>query len=107
MKKTLSLILLMAILGAGCGGRIPSDAKTSRLAKGYFHKYGKKYKDATFRDKAVQSVEVKGTRELQKNVATSLLVLSLKDSTQLPVIITMLRKRPMGWRITGWEKAQN
>lgn len=100
---TLSLLILVP----ACGGRIPSDTKTAKLSKSYFHKYGKKYKETQFADKSVQEAEVKAVKELQKNVATGLVVLKLKSGTEIPVIMTMLRRAPLGWKVTGWEIFRN
>lgn len=87
----------------GCGGRIPSDAKTANLAKGYFKKYGNKYKDTVFHHNGPQQVEVKRTQELQRSLANSFAILQLKDGQEVPVILTLLNKFPRGWRISSWE----
>lgn len=106
MKRSVFFILLAVFL-ASCGGRIPSDAKTANLSKGYFHKYGKKYKDTVFYKNKVSKVEVKKTQELQKDVATSFVLVSLNEGQEIPVILSMIRKFPLGWRVTGWEWVKN
>ena len=102
MKKLLSLVCLLLMLAA-CAGRTPSDAKTANLSKGYFKKYGNKYKDTMFYNNGPQSVEVKRTQELQRNLANSFAILQLKDGQEVPVILTLLYKFPRGWRISSWE----
>jgi hypothetical protein len=86
-----------------CGGRVPSDAKTAHLAKGYFKKYGNKYKDTVFHNNGPAQVEVKRTQELQRSLANSFAILQLKDGQEVPVILTLLNKFPRGWRISSWE----
>lgn len=102
LKKLLPLILLLLMITA-CAGRTPSDAKTANLAKGYFKKYGNKYKETVFYNNAPQQVEVKRTQELQRSLANSFVLLQLKDGQQIPVILTLLNKFPRGWRISSWE----
>lgn len=102
MKRTILLVTLLAFMAA-CGGRIPSDVKTANLTRGYFKKYGKKYKDTIFYNNQVAAVEVKQTQELQKNVATSFVLVDLQEGQEVPMILNIIRKFPLGWRITGWE----
>jgi len=104
MRKVLLILLLITFTLPACGGRTPSNAKTSKLTKGYFKKYGKKYKETVFHSTKVQEVKVEQTQELQKDVATSFVLVKLDNGTEVPVILTMIRKLPLGWRITGWEK---
>jgi hypothetical protein len=104
MKRFLPVMLILVFLLPACAGRTPSNAKTAHLSKKYFNKYGKKYKETDFFNNKVKSVEIKRTEELQKNVATSFVLLDLADGKDVPVILTMIRKFPMGWRITGWER---
>jgi hypothetical protein len=108
MKSVLSrfyviFILLFVTVPLACGGRVPSDVKTAKLTRSYFKKYGKKYKDTEFYKNPVKAVEIKKTQELQKNVATSFVLVSFAHGQEVPVILTLLRKIPSGWRITGWE----
>lgn len=106
MRKAVPLLLILAFFFSACAGRIPSDAKTAHLSKKYFHKYGKKYKETNFYHNKVQTAQVQRTQELQKNLATSFVLLNMADGTSTPVILTMIRKFPLGWRITGWEKVE-
>ncbi len=106
MKRITLLVLFCIVLGA-CGGRIPSDVKTAKLSKSYFHKYGKKYKETVFYKNSVSKVEVKQTQELQKDVATSFILVSLAEGQEVPAILSLIRKFPLGWRITGWEWVKN
>jgi hypothetical protein len=103
MRKIILMIMLPLFL-VSCVGRVPSNKSAANIAKGYFKKYGHKFKETEFGNNPVNSVEVKEVQELQKNVATSFLVVKLNDGTELPVIMTFLRKLPLGWRTTGWEK---
>jgi hypothetical protein len=102
IKKLFSTIILLLMVTA-CAGRIPSDSKTAGLARGYFKKYGGKYKDTVFYKNPPQQVEVKRTQELQRSLANSFAVLQLQDGQQIPVILTLLHKFPRGWRISSWE----
>ena len=98
----LSLLFITFLLPA-CAGRIPSDKKTAHLSRNYFKKYGKKYKETVFFKNPVQAAEIKRTQELQKDVATSFILLEMAEGQKIPIIITTIRKFPLGWRITGWE----
>jgi len=104
MKKGLLFLILISSLAISCGGRIPSKSKTSHLTKKHFNKYGKKYKETVYYKSPVTAVEVKDTKELQKNVATSFVLLRMTDGSEIPVILNSIRKFPLGWRITGWER---
>ncbi|MCB1214815.1 MAG: hypothetical protein KDK66_04995 [Deltaproteobacteria bacterium] len=102
--KHLSLLLSLLFLLSACGGRIPSEAKTNRLSQKYFKSYGKKYQDSFLGQNPVQSSSVQGVQELQKNVATALVQLQLENQESVPVLITLIRKFPLGWRIKSWER---
>ena len=107
MKKlAFAILLLFAFVQIGCGARTPSQAKTANIAKRYFHKYGKKYKDTEFGQGKVSQVEVKEVRELQKNVSTSFLLVKMDTGSEIPVIMTLTRKPVTGWRTTSWEIAR-
>ena len=103
MRKIWVLIFICGFSLAACGGRTPSDVKTSNLTKSYFHKYGKKYKETVFHESQVEMVDVKQTQELQKDVAASFVLIKMQNGTEVPVLLTMIRKFPLGWRISGWE----
>lgn len=105
-KLALALLLSLCLTGAACGGRTPSNVKTAKIAKGFFNKYGKKFKDTQFGQSKVSQVEVKEVRELQKNVSTSFLLVKMADGTEIPVIMTLIRKPVSGWHTTSWEVAQ-
>ncbi|MFO1464740.1 MAG: hypothetical protein U1F66_13315 [bacterium] len=106
MKKLIPCLMLLLLPLAACGGRVPSQAKTASIAKKYFSKYGKKYKETVFYTTPVASVEVKDVQELQKNIATSFMLLKMNDGSEIPVIMTLIRKQPLGWRTSGWEQAR-
>jgi len=75
------------------------------VAQKHFNKYGKKYKETEFGQSRVSTVEVKAVEELQKNLATSFLLVKLDNGSEIPVIMTFQRKAPLGWRTIGWERA--
>ena len=106
MKKLVPLFLILSLCLAACGGRVPSQAKTASIAQKYFKKYGKKFKESPFATNKVSAVEVKDIQELQKDIATSFLLIKLADGSEIPVIMTMIRKPPLGWRTSGWEMAR-
>lgn len=106
MKKLLPLFLALSLCLAACGGRVPSQAKTASIAQKFFKKYGKKYKESAFAANPVSSVEVKDVQELQKDIATSFLLVKLADGSEVPVVMTLIRKPPLGWRTSGWEMAR-
>lgn len=102
MKK-LGLFLLIAVFCSACGARIPSEVKTASIARKYFAKYGKKYPQTVFGQNKVSEVQVDIVKELQKDLANSLVRLKLDNGTEVPIILTMIRKYPRGWRASGWE----
>lgn len=104
MRIKLIFLLFCALLISSCGGRVPSQLTTSSIAKKHFGKYGHQYPQSVFGQKNISNIEVKAVEEIQKNVATSFLVLKFDNSEEIPVIMTMIRKLPLGWRISGWEK---
>ncbi len=107
MKKLYLLFTLFILLGLGinnCGGRLPSEAKTAQMSKKYFKKYGKKFEAPSFYEKDITAVEVQEVRELQRHMAMGVVVLKMSDGEEIPVLVTALKKVPMGWRIVGWEK---
>lgn len=111
MKKVLKLslhlsLLLSLSLVLACGSRVPKDVKTAKLSRSYFKKYGKKYPETMFHQNSVAAVDIQKTQELQKDVATSFVVLELAKGEKVPILLTMIRKFPLGWRITGWEILQ-
>jgi len=106
MKRLLVFILAFGVFATACASRTPSPKTTARLAKGYFNHYGKKYKTSEFGISKVGEVDVKEVKELQKDVATSFMVVKLADGTEIPVIMTLIRKLPLGWRTTSWEWAR-
>ena len=103
MKKYLWITIALSLFFTACLGRVPSNTSTASMTKGYFKKYGNKYKDTVFSESPVSSIEVKAVKELQKDVATSLAVVKLENGTEIPIISTMIRKPPLGWRMTSWE----
>lgn len=108
MKKALKISLQLSLLLSfafvvACGGRVPKDIKTAKLSRSYFKKYGKKYSETVFHKNPVAAVDIEKTQELQKDVATSFVVLDMAQGEKIPVLLTMIRKFPLGWRITGWE----
>jgi len=107
MKKLLPMLLTLALALGACAGRVPSQAKTSSIAQKYFKKYGGKYKETEFFTNPVTSVEVKDVQELQKNIATSFMLLKMTDGSEVPVIMTLIRKEPLGWRTSSWEIARH
>ena len=106
MKKLLPILLLLSLSLVACGGRVPSQPKTASIAQKFFKKYGKKYKESIFASNPVSSVEVKDVQELQKDIATSFLLVKLADGSEVPVVMTLIRKPPLGWRTNGWEMAR-
>lgn len=107
MKRFLAMALVLPmLLLVACGGRTPTQARTAEIAKKYFKKYGKKYKESSFASNPVTEVEVKDVQELQKNIANGFLLVKRTDGSETPVIMTLIRKPPLGWRTSGWEVAQ-
>ena len=101
------LTLAVLLFVSACGGRVPGDIKTANLTRKYFHKYGKKYQSTIFHKNQVKAVEIKKTQELQKDLANSFVLVSFVQGQEVPVILTLIKKFPLGWRITGWEWVRN
>jgi hypothetical protein len=103
MKPIYFLLTVFFLCTTACGARIPSQAKTAKIATKFFNKYGDKNKQTLFYKNKVTSVDVQEIQEMQKDLATSFMIVTLTDETRVPVIMTLLRKPPGGWRTNGWE----
>lgn len=106
MKKLFCVSLLVLSLSSlsACGGRLPSKARTARLAEKHFKKYAKKYPESPFAQDGVHGVDVKDIEELQKYFVTAFISVKLKTGSEVPVIMTLLKKT-QGWQMNGWEQA--
>ena len=102
MKKY-TLLLFSAFLLAACAGRIPSTETAQGIVKGYFNKYGKKYKETPFAGHSVKDVQILSMEEIQKHLSYGSALVSLDNGDQFKINMNFLNKPPLGWRQQGWE----
>lgn len=103
MKSFLYFSLLGFFLLSACGGRIPSTETAQDIVKGYFNKYGKKYKDSPFGDRKVQQVQVLSMEEIQKHLAYGTALITLDNAAIFKIHMNFIYKAPLGWKQQGWE----
>lgn len=99
--SVLAMALLIAIT-AGCA-RQPSEKTMSRMSKGYFNKYGRKYKATSFGLSKIESARVDSAREWNKALVEGDLTLTHRDGTTSTVRCMFQRNDPFGWKIVSWE----
>ncbi len=103
VKKYLPFILSLVLLLGACAGRIPSTETAQGIVKGYFNKYGNKYKETPFGGHRVQQVQIVAMEEIQKNLAYGSAVVGLDDGASFKINMNFIYKAPLGWRQQGWE----
>lgn len=103
VKKYLLFVLSITLLLGACAGRIPSTETAQGIVKGYFNKYGKKYKETPFGGHSVQQVQIVSMEEIQKNLAYGTALVGLDDGASFKINMNFIYKAPLGWRQQGWE----
>lgn len=103
VKKYFIFIALSLLCLQACGGRIPSADTAQDIVKGYFNKYGKKYKETPFGNHKVQQVQILSMEEIQKNLAYGSALLTLDNGSAFKINMNFIYKAPLGWRQQGWE----
>jgi hypothetical protein len=101
-KVAISFVIAMALL-VSCGGRIPKGKTAGNIIKGYFQKYGKKYKETDFGRSRVEGVDVAEVQEIHKNMIAATAFVKLRDGSVWSVRC-VLEKKTLGWRFVSWEK---
>ena len=103
-KKHIALILVLMMIAAACGGRVPKPSRSQKIIQKYFKKYAKKYPDSIYGKARVTKVEIDRQEEIRKNCAAIDAYLSLGDGTLKKIDVT-IEKGPLGWRFLSWEDA--
>ncbi len=103
VKKYFILIVMLLLTLQACGGRVPSTATAQDIVKGYFNKYGKKYKDSPFGDHKVQQVQILSMEEIQKHLSYGTALVTLDNAALFKINMNFIYKAPLGWRQQGWE----
>lgn len=106
MKKY-SLLLFSAFLLVACAGRVPSTETAQDIVRGYFNKYGKKYKETPFGSHSVKDVQILSMEEIQRHLSYGSALVSLDNGDQIKINMNFLYKSPLGWRQQGWEMVSN
>ena len=105
MKKTSYLLpfVVLAFLGVGCGARLPAVQTSQKIVAKHFKKYGKKYKETDFGRYKVEKVEISGSEEIEKNLASVEGYVYLSAGGPVYRVRFTLRKKTLGWRYIQWE----
>lgn len=101
--KYIVVLVIAAIMFSACGGRMPKNKTASNIIKGYFHKYGKKYKTTDFGGSKIESVDVAGVEEIHKHMVAATAYVKLQNGSVLSVRCVLERKT-LGWHFVSWEK---
>jgi type IV secretory pathway component VirB8 len=99
--RTAAIAIALALCFTACA-RMPSTAKSAKVIKKYFNKYGKKYPDTEYGKNRVQEVEITDRQEIHKHFVAVESFVTLKDGTIRRIYAT-LEKGPLGWRFVSWE----
>ena len=107
IKKEIVAIAAAAIIipamGSSCA-RQPSSARSEKIIKSHFKKYGKKFKQSDYGSNPVDKVEVRSQQEIHKKLVAIEAFITLKDGT-VKLIHATVEKGPIGWRFVSWENA--
>lgn len=101
-RRAVPILVIAALLFAGCGSRFPSPKTSHRVIEKHFHKYGNKYKESDFGKYPLEKVEIVGVQEMQKKMATAEAYIYLSGGPLYWVRVT-LQKKTFGWRSVAWE----
>lgn len=102
-KKILfTLPLLLFVTTIACGGRFPSNSRTTQMVRRHFNKYAKKYPTSPLGNKKVISVELLQTEEIHKKLIAVFAFVTMEGPEVYKVRVT-LEKGPFGWRYIAWE----
>ncbi len=97
------VLVIAAVMFSACGGRMPKNKTASNVINGYFHKYGKKYKETDFGRSKIQSVDISDVQEIHKNMVAATAYVKLQDGSVWSVRC-VLEKKTLGWHFVSWEK---
>ena len=101
-KRCISVIIILTLLLAACGGRLPKPSTSEKLIHKYFKKYAKKYRSTEYGMAGVTKVEVESQTEIRKHFAAVEAFITLGDG-DLKKIAVSLEKKPFGWHFVSWE----
>ncbi len=102
MRFLATFLVLFFVVCTGCS-RQPSDTSMSRMSRGYFNSYGRKYKTTAFGLSKVTTAKVEGTQEWHKGLAEGEIALTHRDGTTSHVRCMFQLHSPFGWKIVSWE----
>ncbi|HQG13476.1 MAG: hypothetical protein BWY40_01066 [bacterium ADurb.Bin270] len=107
IRKEIAAIVVAAMMfpamGASCA-RQPSSARSEKIIKSHFKKYGKKFKQSDYNSNPVEKVEVISQQEIHKKLVAIEAFITLKDGT-VKLIHATVERGPVGWRFVSWENA--
>lgn len=96
--------LLLSLMLAACGGRVPSAKTAQGVATSHLKGYGRKYKSSDFGARNLNRVAINSVIEVSRFVAEVDAIAALKDGRALRVLVTMQKKFPQGWFVVSWER---
>lgn len=95
-------ILLIALCLVGCGGRLPSQMRSTQIIRSQLNKYAKKYKESNFGNKKVLNVEILTIEEIHKHLVAVHAFVTMTGPEVYKVRFN-IEKGPFGWRFVSWE----
>jgi hypothetical protein len=99
--RTAAIAIALALCFTACA-RMPTPAKSAKVIKKHFKKYGKKYPDTVYGKSKVQEVDITDQQEIHKHFVAVESFVTLEDGTVRRIYAT-LEKYPFGWRFVSWE----
>lgn len=101
--KTVSCLILAAVLLTACGGRLPKTKSSENTIERYFHRYGHKYKGSDFTIYKIESVRVIDAQEIHKGLVAIMAEVKLIGGPTYMVRCTM-EKKTFRWKLMSWER---
>jgi len=102
MKRFIVIVLMSFFLVSGCA-RVPRPKTSEHVLNGYFHKYGRKFKESDFGKYKVDHVNIFYTEEIHKNMVAVTAEILFKEGPSQNVR-AILQRKTLGWRIISWER---
>lgn len=103
MKKSLTAaVLFLSVASLACGGRLPTEQRTTRIIRNHFNDYAKEYKQSPFENKKVVGIEILNTQEIHKHLIAVEAFVTMQGPDVYKVRMN-IEKGPFGWRYVSWE----
>ncbi len=101
-RLTAFALVLCVAVSVSCA-RTPSNKSSQHIVKGYFNKYGKKFKTSEFGAYKLDSVSVIDIVEIHKGLVAATSEIKFVEGPSY-MVRCMIEKRSFGWKLVSWEK---